>query len=494
LFFTKLKTFNFNQLKIKTKMFQLQLKYETLRLLRSPALWLLLVFLAASVGFGIYNGSQRVAAKRQSVGEMLAVQKTDLEKQKLQADSVAQGLKKVDGWWLDPTNVIVVGGVWRGGWVTALDPTPQSLLAAGMSDIQPDAWRLTLYGKEARGDSEFENPVNLVFGAFDLAFVLAFLLPLLVIALSFNLISGEREQGTLALQQAQPIAAGKLFFHKMLARFVLLAGLTLLVTLPALALSGVPLASAVAWNTAAIAVLYSLFWFLLALGVNLRGGTSAQNALVCIGAWLAFTLVVPALVNMVSQKVHPVPSRAGFQTAMRDLESRLEATREKRLDDFYQQHPNYTRKPEEEKDWKDWYMEDFALLSGEQRLKDSLDNAYSGKAEQQAAFADRLTLLSPALSVHRQMTDLAGTSRQAFKAIETTLDEAQKNWADWFLKKFEADKNLTVADYDEFMRFPDRVSAASVPGSSSGAFWLVLQCLLAGAWAWWSGRHGGQGL
>jgi ABC-2 type transport system permease protein len=205
LFFTKLKTFNFNQLKIKTKMFQLQVKYETLRLLRSPALWLLLVFLAASVGFGIYNGSQRVAAKRQSVGEMLAVQKTDLEKQKLQADSVAQGLKKVDGWWLDPTNVIVVGGVWRGGWVTALDPTPQRLLAAGMSDLQPDAWRLTLYGKEARGDSEFENPVNLVFGAFDLAFVLAFLLPLLVIALSFNLISGEREQGTLALQQAQPI-------------------------------------------------------------------------------------------------------------------------------------------------------------------------------------------------------------------------------------------------------------------------------------------------
>lgn len=470
-------------------MFLLQLKYETLRLLRSPALWLLLVFLAASAGFGLYNGVSRVAAKRQSLGEMLLEQKTDLEKQKMQADSIARGLKKASGWWTDPTNVVVVGGVWRGGWVTALDPTPQSLLAAGMSDLQPDAWRLTLMGKEARGDSEFENPVNLVFGAFDFAFVLAFLLPLLVIALSFNLISGEQELGTLALQRAQPVASGALFFHKMLARFALLAGLTLLVTLPAFTLSGISLASAAAWTTAGVAVLYSLFWFLLALGVNLRGGTSAQNALLCIGAWLAFTLVVPALVNMMAQKIHPVPSRAGYQTALRDLENQIEASREKRLDEFYKQHPNLTRKAEADKDWKDWYREEFALHEGEKRLKDSLENTYSGKAEQQAAFADNLTWLSPTLSVHRQMTDVAGTSRKAFEASVALLNEAQKNWAAWFIKKFDADQNLTAADYDEFMKFPDRVASAGVPIRNDGAFWLLLQCLLAGAWAWWSGRR-----
>lgn len=470
-------------------MFLLQLKYETLRLLRSPVLWLLLVFLAASVGFGLYNGSQRVAAKRQSVGEMLATQRTDLEMQKMQADSIAKGLKKVGGWWQDPTNVIVVGGVWRGGWVTTLDDPPQSLLASGMSDLQPDAWRLTLVGKDVRGDSQFENPVNLVFGTFDLAFVLAFLLPLMVIALSFNLISGEREQGTLALQRAQPVTSGALFFQKMLARFVLLGGLTLLVTLPALAWSGISLTSGAAWTTAGVAVLYSLFWFLLALGVNLRGGSSSQNALLCVGAWLAFTLVVPALVNMLAQKIHPVPSRAGFQTAMRDLDNQLEASREKRLDDFYRQHPNLARKTEEEKEWKDWYREQFGLLEGEKRLKDSLEQNYTGKAEQQAAFADNLTLFSPALSVYRQMTDLAGTSRRAFEASAALLDETQQNWAAWFLRKFDADQNLTAADYDEFMKFPDKVAAASTPVPHNGTFWLILQCLLAGAWAWWSGNR-----
>lgn len=470
-------------------MFLFQFKYETLRLLRSPALWLLLVFLAASVGFGIFNGVQRTAAQSQSVGEMLAKQQTDLKKQKMQADSIARQLKKADGWWTDPTNVITVGGVWRGGWVTALEPAPQRLLAAGVSDLQPDAWRLTLMGKEARGDSEFENPVNLAFGAFDLAFVLAFLLPLLVIALSFNLISGEREQGTLALQWAQPVATQQLFFYKMLARFSLLTGLTLLVTLPALAWAGISMASAVAWQTAGVAVLYALFWFLVALGVNLRGGSSAQNALVCVGAWLLFTLVAPALVNMVSEKIYPVPSRAGYMNTMRDLDSQLAESRDKRLNDYYKQHPQFTQKGEAEKEWQDWYREDFALMGFEKKLRDSIEQQYEGKAAAQSACAERLTVLSPTLSVHRQLTDLAGTSQHAYKASEAALDAAQKNWAGWFLKKFDAGQNLTATDYEEFMKFPDKVAAASVPGSSAGVFWLVVQCLLAGAWAWWSGRR-----
>jgi|APTNR8051073442_1049403.scaffolds.fasta_scaffold00629_25 ABC-2 type transport system permease protein len=470
-------------------MFLLQLKYETLRLMRSPILWILLVFLAGCVGFGAYNGSQRVAAKRQTTHEMLAKQQEELELQKLEADSVIRQLKQADRWWVDPTNVIVVGGVWAGGRVTVLDPAPQNMLAAGMSDLQPDAWRLTLAGKDARGDSDFENPVNLAFGAFDLAFVLAFLLPLLVIALAFNLMSSEREQGTLALQWAQPVAIGQVFLMKTLARFTLLAGLTVLVTLPALAMAGLSPFSATALQTAGLAVLYVLFWFLLALGVNLRGGASSQNALVCIGAWLLFVLIVPAVVNLVSEKVHPVPSRVGYANAMREADIYLEKQREKQLDAFYQKHPNYTRKAEEDKDWKDWYRESFGIMDFEKKVRDSIINLYESKADQQAAFAESLTLLSPALSVHRQLSDLAGTSRSAFKASEAAFDSAQQNWAAWFLKKFDADQSLTTADYDEFMKFPDKVSSAPLSGSYAGAWWLALQCLLASGWAWWAGSR-----
>lgn len=470
-------------------MFLLQLKYESLRLLRSPIAWLLFIFLAVCVGFGLQNGQYRAAEKQAAIEQMLTVQQLDLEKQKMQADSVVRKLKTVGGWWRDPTNVIAVGGVWRGGRVTAVEPMPQSILAVGMSDLQNNAWRLTLMGKEPWGGSELENPDNLSFGAFDLSFVLIYLLPLLVIALSFNLVSGELEQGTLALQQSQPIASGVLFFQKMLARFVLLGGLTIVIVLPGLILSGISLDSTAVWQTLGVAVLYSLFWFLISLSINLQGGSSAQNALLCIGAWLLFTLVAPALANTVAEKVHPVPSRAAFLNDMRAAENYIESKKEDLLDDFYKTYPNYTRKAEADKDWKDWYREDFYLQAFDKKIRDSIEQIYEIKAARQAAFAERLTVFSPALSVHRQMTDLAGTSRNALKAIEPTLDEAQFNWSSWFLKKFDADQSLTAADYDEFMRFPDRVRAETPPDGNAGLGWLLLQCMLAGAWAWWSGRR-----
>lgn len=470
-------------------MFLLQLKYETLHLLRSQIAWLLLLVMAVSVGFGLQNGHFRTAEKRNAIDNMLTTQQLDLEKQKMRADSVARGLKKIGGWWLDPTNVVVVGGVWRGGRVTAVEPQPQSLLAAGMSDLQNDAWRLTLMGKEPSGGSELENPDNLSFGTFDLSFVLIYLLPLLVIALSFNLISGEREQGTLALLLAQPQAAGRLFFQKTLARFTLLSMLTLAIVLPGLALSGISLGSVAAWQTAGVAVVYSLFWFLVALGINLRGGSSAQNALLCIGTWLAFTLVVPALTNMVAEKAHPVPSRATYLNQMREADNFIESKREALLEDFYKTHPNYIQKSDEDKGWRDWYQEEFFLMDFDKKIRDSIEQIYEIKAERQAAFAEGLTVFSPALSVHRQMTDLAGTSHRALKSIEPLLDEAQRNWSAWFLRKFDADQSLTAADYDGIMKFPDRVLASTLPGGQTGFGWLLLQCALAAVWALLAGQR-----
>ena len=473
-------------------MFLLQLKYETLRLMRSPALWLLLFFLTTSVGFGLYNGSVRMANKQQSINEILKTQRTNFETQKLQADSIAKGLKTMGNWWQDPTNVVAI--MWWGGKVVAIDPAPQSLLASGMSDLKPDAWNLTLTGKEAQGGSKLENPINLTFGSFDLAFVIAFLLPLLVISLSFNLISGEREQGTLPLQQAQPVAFRGLFIQKMLARFVLLTALTLLVSMPALAWFGVPLYSSAAWMTAGVAVLYSLFWFLMALGINLRGGSSAQNALLCIGVWLGFTLVVPALVNMLAQKTHPVPSRAGFQTALREIKSEVESNREKILDDYYIQHPNATRVSEDSLDWFDWnqcknyYRDEYFISSIEKNRVDSLGQWYDEKAKLQANFVDKLALCSPTLSVYRQITDLAGTSRRAFDASIVSLDKIQEKWGTWFTEKFDADENLTVDDYKKFMELPEILTNENVSVQYIGMYLLILQCLLVGIWVWWGGQ------
>ena len=62
-------------------------------------------------------------------------------------------------------------------------------------------------------------------GRFDLAFVTVYLLPLLVLALSFNVLSEEREQGTLALTLSQPVSARDVVGAKLAFRALLVVGL-----------------------------------------------------------------------------------------------------------------------------------------------------------------------------------------------------------------------------------------------------------------------------
>src|SRR4030095_593469 len=82
-----------------------------------------------------------------------------------------------------------------------------SALSVGQSDLYPYYFKVSRQSKQTFvTNDEIENPTNLLAGRFDLSFVIIYLLPLLILALSYNLISAEREQGTLAMMMSQPVA------------------------------------------------------------------------------------------------------------------------------------------------------------------------------------------------------------------------------------------------------------------------------------------------
>ena len=219
-------------------MYLLHLIFELRRLLRSSFVWVLLPCLVFFFGFSLYTTNQSLARKAASVDDVLTAQREAFVVQKSQADSIRRGLTTVAGWWEDLTNPITVGTSSTGARIVAAEPQARNSLAVGLSDMTPDAWLINTSGKSPKSDAEFENPANLSYGTFDLAFVIAFLLPLLVIALCFDLISAEREQGTLPLLRAQPISGSRLFFSRAMARFTLLFAFALVALAPLLIWSG----------------------------------------------------------------------------------------------------------------------------------------------------------------------------------------------------------------------------------------------------------------
>ena len=86
---------------------------------------------------------------------------------------------------------------------------------------------------------EIENPANLLSGRFDLAFVLTFCWPLLVLPLLYNVLSEEREAGTLALVASQPVSLRAVLAARLVVRGGLVVRVTLVVVAgDRLALSG----------------------------------------------------------------------------------------------------------------------------------------------------------------------------------------------------------------------------------------------------------------
>ncbi|MYH09836.1 MAG: ABC transporter permease, partial [Gemmatimonadales bacterium] len=219
----------------------------------------------------------------------------------------------------DPRLPNVMGGA-RGRHTAVLTPGPLTALTVGQSDLLPYYYDVNIYTNESsfQQNGEVESPLNLMVGRFDLAFVVIYLLPLLVLALSFNVLSEEREQGTLALTLSQPVSARGVVAAKLAFRALVAVGMVLAVSLVGLLVTGgfgAP-GRILLWCAAVVA--YALFWFMLAAWVNSLRRSSAWNATVLVGAWLVLVVVLPAGINIAAGLLHPLPSRVQMITAQRE--------------------------------------------------------------------------------------------------------------------------------------------------------------------------------
>ena len=213
-----------------------------------------------------------------------------------------------------------------------LPPAPLAPIAMGQRDLHPQAVRVTNsihLIRERETETPMAGPTRLRTGPFDPAFLFVVLFPLVIIALSYELLSGERERGTLAMLLSQPVSQSALVMGKASARGAVLSLVTLALALAGLVVAGAELDSGAAWSHvglyALILILWGVFWFATAIAVNSRGGTSAKNALVLVGLWLVLVVIIPGLFNAGVNSIYPPPSRVELLHEAREVTQETEA-------------------------------------------------------------------------------------------------------------------------------------------------------------------------
>ncbi len=344
----------------------------------------------------------------------------------------------------DPRAPNVLGGA-RGRHTAVLEPGPLTALAVGQSDLLPYYYDVNIYTNESsfHQNGEVENPLNLMVGRFDLAFVLIHLLPLLVLALSFNVLSEEREQGTLALTLSQPVSARGVVTAKLAFRALLVLGMALAASLLGAVATGGFGAPGQVLLWCATLVAYTLFWFGLAAWVNSLGRSSAWNATVLVGAWLVLVVVLPAAINIASGLLHPLPSRVQMVTVQREASNDAVNRRSELLARYLEDHPEMAGGVVAEEPGLGALA--WAATDEVNRRLEEVTGEHDARRAEQIALVRRYRFLSPALLAQEVLIDAAGTGDARFASFQSQVRAFAEQWREFFVPAILAGEQMDAS-------------------------------------------------
>lgn len=441
------------------------IRLEAVRALRDVVMRIMLILFALLAGYAALSGARWAEARAIAVQQAVAeADETMAQRRENFARLLAKGEKPNYGL------IYATALPFRAG----LPNAPLAAVSAGQAEGYPaaasiapflDPW--SIFDPHMAG---LESPSVLAAGRFDLAFVIVVLLPLLLIAATYDFWSRDVENGSARFQLAQPVSPARLILTRAAVRGVsLLAASTLIACLQLVIVGGRDPADLATF--AAIMLTYGLFWVALATLINLFVRASTTAALAAGTAWLAIVVLLPAVIAATAGLVAPRPSEMSYTNAVRaaGLEVRgahagaaLAAARG-------EPRNNYPASL--------WHSRN-EIQVRDARLE-PLHRARAEQAEGHRTIADQMRFLSPAVLAQDALDRVAGTDARRALAFQQQArafaGEARRLAFDWM----DQGRLMTLTDYDRpRLRFVYLEPSRAVPLGADLVALLLFTTLL----------------
>lgn len=472
-------------------MIKYHFKYELRQLLRSRWIAFLSLVLFVLCLFAAYNGQQKVEKRKMNIlqaqsevanGDSMAV---------VLLDSIGMGFGVNVSSWRLPSKPTALGAYHPR--VAAMSPQPLALTATGQSDIYTHYVKPTLTSDDfALNFTELSSPVQLLFGSFDLSFVVIYLLPLIIIAFTYNMLSSEREAGSLRLLAAQPLTLSGWLLQKAGLRFFLLTLIIAIVLLLALSLNGVSVIAN--WSSVGqlilITIAYLLFWLTLSYVVNLTGKSSANNAISLLALWVGLVLLLPSIVSQLANSFYPVPSRAKMINNMRVVKSEMDKEQDKILEEYLRNHPELVAVERgSEATAYGWWQRYFAAQELLKEEMTPLLSSYDDQLKEQQTWISQWRFISPAILLQDSFNELAGTSSRHYQDYRMQVMAFSQEWRDFFVPMIFKDQSVTKQTMTQLPKFEYQTANLSTHFANNLLGLLLYSGLLTGLGLLWYKRQ-----
>ncbi|WP_405604918.1 DUF3526 domain-containing protein [Polaribacter sp. Asnod1-A03] len=424
-------------------------KYELKILLRSRWVQLISLLLLGLFVFAAFNGELKIAKRKAQIVQAREIEKASDKKIIALLDSIENGMAVNVSRWKNPTSPIAIGNYYPR--VAAMDPSNMGFLAVGQSDIFTHYVTPTVSGDDfALNYTEMTSPIQLLFGSFDLMFVIVYLLPLIIIAFSYNVLSEEKERGTLRLLASQPISIRKWVLQKLILRFFCMSLIIMVVSAIVFVLyATVPLVSFLSFL--GLVFCYMLFWFSLAFVININSAKSAKNALSLLGLWIVFVLLIPSVISQTGDVFYPIPPRTEMINELREHKAEATKKQDEILNNFLRDHPEYAiNDSTQSRTYWHKYIASQKLIKEE--LEPLLTN-YEEKLAQQQAWVSKFQWISPAIITQSALGTMAGTTKQDYTNYQNQVTAFAEDWRTYFVPLLYNNKTFKKSMYKELPSF-----------------------------------------
>jgi len=272
------------------------------------------------------------------------------------------------------------------------------------------------------------NPQSLLFGKADLLFSVSVVISLLAFIFTFNVISGEKEEGTLRLMMSNPVPRWQILLGKLIgnyAVFLIPFLLSIIIALMVLNISGsVPLFSAKIFPAFLVifsaSVLFILAMFMLGMLVSTLTHRSITSIVVLLFVWTVLILAVPKISPMLAEVLYPVKSQQVANLQKELARKSLERELDQKLRELYDRIVGTSGgissapKTEEERKARAQYDEEKILLEEayQRRIAEEirkLEQDYINKRNIQGSIARSFSRLSPVSCYTYLLTEISRT-------------------------------------------------------------------------------------
>jgi ABC-2 type transport system permease protein len=441
------------------------MKHEWRSLAADSSLWIVIVVFAIAAGGAILNGSSMVKRQQDAINRFIPHREKKIAD--LHGQAEVEELRNIDShksqntyeFWgpRHPFRIQDEAGYLR----MIVPPAPLAGLALGQSDLLPIAYSVSTRGtsfatqeKDSIELEQMENPLKLLTGYWDFSFVLVYLYPLLILALSYGLLTSEKEDGTMALLLSQPVSLSTLVAGKIVARALIIFGCVIVFSLFGFLLSGAKapangsFARLGVWLIAVIS--YGAFWLSLAVLVNAFGKSAAINALQLAVCWLVLAVVVPSLVNLTASALYQVPSRAEFIFAKRNATASAKTKSSQLMGKFFEDHPELALNDEQKRlPLVELAAQDEEAVRQLQPIRDH----FNAQLLRQQQLVDRCRFLSPAILLQSTLNDIAGTDINRHQSFLSQASRFYEEWRGFFQPKIFSNAPLYAVEYNQIPQF-----------------------------------------